>query len=127
MPADNKEPAAGSPIISFFVPLIPVSVNQYWRRSGNRFYTNPKAKEFKQLVELEFISRKLSPTDQSVMVHITYYPKDKRFQDVDNVAKATLDSLKGCLYIDDKQVTELLIRRASCNKEHYGIRVDAYI
>ena len=47
-----------------------------------------------------------------VMVTITYlYSRDSKDIDVDNIPKPILDALKGMIYSDDSQVTDLLCRK----------------
>ena len=52
-----------------------------------------------------------------VMVTITYlYNRGSIDIDVDNIPKPILDALKGLVYSDDSQVTDLL-----CRKRRYGV------
>ena len=44
------------------------------------------------------------------MVALTYFYDDGA-PDVDNLAKPVLDALKGLAFIDDEQVTDLLVRK----------------
>jgi crossover junction endodeoxyribonuclease RusA len=43
--------------------------------------------------------------------------------DLDNVAKAVLDGIKGALFFDDAQVARLLVERARADGERITIRV----
>ena len=47
---------------------------------------------------------------EEIMVTITYVYEDSPM-DVDNVPKPILDGLKGLIYFDDSQVTDLLCRK----------------
>src|SRR5271169_5178232 len=51
-------------------------------------------------------------TDQDVSILIIYFYQGETTLDVDNIAKSLLDGLKGVLFRDDKQVSELLIRKS---------------
>ena len=54
-----------------------------------------------------------------VMVTITYlYNRGSIDIDVDNIPKPILDALKGLVYSDDSQVTDLL-----CRKRRYGVEI----
>ena len=54
-----------------------------------------------------------------VMVTITYlYNRGSIDIDVDNIPKPILDALKGLVYSDDSQVTDLL-----CRKRRYGVEL----
>ena len=56
------------------------------------------------------------PYTGEVKVAITYF-FDHPLIDVDNVPKPILDALKGLVYSDDSQVTDLLCRRRDLNAE----------
>ena len=51
-------------------------------------------------------------TDQDVSILIIYFYQGETTLDVDNIAKSLLDGLKGVLFRDDQQVSELLIRKS---------------
>jgi len=46
-----------------------------------------------------------------IVIQIQYLKNDFISKDVDNIAKTILDSYKGILYVDDKQVTQLFIEK----------------
>ena len=50
-------------------------------------------------------------TEADVAVLIIYFYQGETTLDVDNIAKSLLDGLKGVLFRDDQQVSELLIRK----------------
>jgi crossover junction endodeoxyribonuclease RusA len=50
------------------------------------------------------------PPGGPVMVALTYFYDDGS-PDVDNLAKPVLDALNGLVFIDDEQVTDLLVRK----------------
>ena len=52
------------------------------------------------------------PTAQDVAVLIIYFYHGETTLDVDNIAKSLLDGLKGVLFRDDRQVSELLVRKS---------------
>ena len=49
--------------------------------------------------------------DQNLGVVVIYFYFGETTLDVDNIAKSLLDALKGILFIDDRQVSQLLIRK----------------
>jgi endodeoxyribonuclease RusA len=51
-------------------------------------------------------------TDADLAVLIIYFYHGETTLDVDNIAKSLLDGLKGVLFRDDNQVSELLIRKS---------------
>jgi len=52
------------------------------------------------------------PTAHDVAVFIVYFYQGETTLDVDNIAKSLLDGLKGVLFRDDQQVSEILIRKS---------------
>jgi len=50
-------------------------------------------------------------TDQDASVLIIYFYQGEATIDVDNIAKSLLDGLKGVLFRDDRQVSELRVRK----------------
>ena len=85
-----------------------------------RFYRGvavdpPKCKQFKQdlalLVKSQYHD---APLSGNVLVTIRIYrnfnkPTNKRYGDIDNLAKAILDAGNGILWIDDAQIVDLHI------------------
>jgi Endodeoxyribonuclease RusA len=51
------------------------------------------------------------PTDQDLGVLIIYFYQGQTTLDVDNIAKSLLDGLKGVVFRDDQQVSELRVRK----------------
>ena len=52
------------------------------------------------------------PTAHDVAVFIVYFYQGETTLDVDNIAKSLLDGLKGVLFRDDRQVSELVVRKS---------------
>jgi hypothetical protein len=52
------------------------------------------------------------PTAHDVAVLIIYFYQGETTLDVDNIAKSLLDGLKGVLFRDDRQVSELVVRKS---------------
>jgi len=50
------------------------------------------------------------------MLTITYF-YDNVSVDVDNIPKPILDALKGLVYLDDNQVTDVLCRKRDLNRD----------
>ena len=60
----------------------------------------------------ERLEKEGEPTDGDVAVLIIYFYQGETTLDVDNIAKSLLDGLKGVLFRDDQQVSEILIRKS---------------
>jgi len=95
----------------------PPSVNSYWRHptSGplaGRHMISEKGRAYREAVRAMFLGRK--PIAGRLNVEIIMSPPDKRKRDVDNIIKATLDSLTHAgVWGDDSQIDRLSVVRSS--------------
>lgn len=95
----------------------PPSVNHYWlrNRSGS-VRVGPRGERFRSEVMLETL-RQLKPLRSvlgPVAVSIVASPPDRRRRDLDNLLKATLDSLTHAkVYEDDSAIQALSVRWGS--------------
>ena len=60
----------------------------------------------------ERLEQEGEPTDQDIAILIIYFYQGETTLDVDNIAKSLLDGLKGVLFRDDQQVSEIVIRKS---------------
>jgi len=91
----------------------PPSVNTYWRHDRGRTHISTKGKQYR----IDVVAAVLSTTRGSrkflgpVRVTIVACAPDKRRRDLDNLLKATLDSMQAAgVYDDDSQVHEINMR-----------------
>lgn len=108
-------PRRESACLSFSVPGPLVT----WKRTtiyGGRRLTPKAQREYQQRVYfaacLAVASASGWSRDRRYAVDIVWTPPDRRRADVDNCAKTVLDSLNGCVWLDDSQVDDLRVRRA---------------
>lgn len=102
-------------LLSFSIPF-PPSVNHYYRRVGSKTLISKRGREYHHHVQAAVWLSNSIPTAQTgpLSVDITACPPDKRKRDLDNLLKATLDSLtRAGVWIDDHQVREIQIRWGS--------------
>lgn len=86
----------------------PPSVNTYWRTFRGRMIISKAGREYRQAVS-SLIQGSWRYT-KSVKVTITAYRPDNRKRDLDNLLKATLDSLTYAgIWEDDSQIVDLRI------------------
>ena len=87
-----------------------------------------QAKYYKVLLR-EFFRKdftRISPKYGDFHVHIRMeYTGDAPWMDLDNLAKALLDSVTGAAFHDDMQVSRLLVERAASDHEGIWMRVEA--
>lgn len=83
----------------------PVSVNALYR--GRRFLTE-RGKSTKEDYFYQAKQQyKGAPLDYPIKVEVRVFFRSKATSDIDNVLKATFDSLTGILWKDDRQIMEL--------------------
>ena len=99
-------------MIRFTLPW-PPSVNNYWHRNGKTIYVSKRGKEFRN--EVYYLCRQYKDAfdcDAALAMFIWVYPPDKRKRDLDNLLKATCDSLEYVgVFPDDSQIRELHMLR----------------
>lgn len=91
----------------------PPSVNAYWLTSGRRKYLSKRGRDFKEQVQEYVIANQVPKLgDIPIQVDIILRPRSKKLMDIDNCAKAVLDSLQDAgVFDNDSQVWKLTIER----------------
>ena len=89
--------------MEFIVPGAPRSANANPR--SRRRWRDRVSEAARELAEAG------EPTHQDVSVVIIYFYQGETSLDVDNIAKTLLDGLKGILVHDDRQISQLVIRK----------------
>ena len=92
-------------------PVVP------WQRAasvGARRFTPAKQRAYQQLVRYHALAARprgpwLPSKASRYRVDVEAYLPDERRRDLDNIAKTLLDALNGVLYLDDSQITMLLV------------------
>lgn len=90
--------------MEFIVPGAPRSANAN-NRSRRRW------RERVASAARETLPQTGEPTHQDVSVVIIYFYWGETSLDVDNIAKTLLDGLKGILVFDDRQISQLVVRK----------------
>ena len=89
-------------------------------RYGN-IYTPRETKSYEELVGIVARQHCKEPLAGDISVAIEVY--GKRIGDLDNIAKSILDGMSGIVYVDDRQVTELSIRKMASGEEKAVVMV----
>jgi len=77
-----------------------------------RRYMTKQGKERKEQYRFEAKSQyKGKPLEGDVHANVVIFFKNARRFDIENAIKIALDSLQGALYHDDKQITELIVKK----------------
>jgi crossover junction endodeoxyribonuclease RusA len=92
----------------------PPTVNTYWRKWNNRMVISDKGRAYRDAVANLMLERRAYiyniTLEKKLRVEIKAYRPDKRKRDLDNLLKATLDSLAYAgVYQDDSQIVDLRI------------------
>ena len=109
----------------------PPSSNRYWRVWRGRAVKSQEARDYGEAVrvlcaaQLTDVERAALPLTGPVAVVLAWHRAARR-GDLDNRAKVALDSVRGLLYADDKQVVRLeMDRHESPNAGRLDIEVRA--
>ena len=94
------------------------SVNSYWRTVKGRTMISKKGRLYKQAAARAVLAAKANKfLACRLRVRLVAYPPDRRRRDIDNLCKSVLDSMQAAgVYLDDSQIDELTIIRASVEK-----------
>ena len=105
----------------------PLSTNHIYKRHGNFIYLSKEGKNLKESYMWQIKSQyRGEPLMGSVKLTVELYFGDKRIRDIDNYNKLLLDACSGLLFIDDKQITELTIKKFY-DKENPRIEILLYV
>lgn len=101
-------------MIRFSVAGRPVSKNRALRFSGGRAYRTPESRAYQGLVAwgARIAMRGRAPIAGPVAATLTCWLRDRRgMPDSDGIAKGCLDGCNGIVWVDDRQVCDLRVRR----------------
>lgn len=88
----------------------PPSVNNLYFTINNRRVLSKEGRNYKTVASAIASRAGLRPTFGAIAIHLKFF-RPRRAGDLDNLLKATLDSLKGIAWNDDSQVTEIHAER----------------
>jgi len=102
----------------------PPSVNHIYGHRGRMVYLTKEGRDFKERLASK-IPKSIRPFEGPVKVEIELtFPNNLR-RDIDNYSKGILDSLNKKVFIDDSQITELIIKKhVEKNKPNIKIIVE---
>lgn len=91
----------------------PPSLNRYYRNVNGRVLISKAGREYRKKVILILkITGVQSYDDKLLAMFVAWFPPDKKWRDIDNILKATLDSLQhGKLYKNDRQIKDLRVKQ----------------
>lgn len=84
----------------------PPQLNHLHTIARGRKVLSTKGRQYKETVQEICLYKRVKPIDGPVRVYANFY-RPRKSGDLDNVLKALLDSVKGFLWHDDKQVVEI--------------------
>ena len=92
-------------MITLVLPY-PPTVNHMYRRARGHLALTPEALAFRHAVRMIAMVQGVTPIVGPVAVFLDVY-RPRRRGDLDNLLKATIDSLNGVAYRDDQQVEQI--------------------
>ena len=118
-----KNPFYDDVFQAYDIPPIPSKKGGYKKTehgSYNDKPPTPSVAEFERWMRNEYFEHRnpVWPLEGDLFVYITILIIQKRYSeiDIDNLAHAMLDAMKGIVYLDDVQVSTLLARTFLCVK-----------
>jgi crossover junction endodeoxyribonuclease RusA len=110
-------------VVNLCLPY-PPSANRLWRVVRGHMVKSAEARAYHERVG--WIARQAKTevflTDIPLVVTIKLY-RPRKQGDVDNPVKPILDSMQGCVYVNDEQVSELHVYRYD-DKNHPHVDVE---
>lgn len=91
----------------------PPTANTYWRHVGLKTLISKNGRSYRKTVHGYVMENRFPAFGKNrLKVEIIAYPPDRRRRDLDNLLKATLDSLQHAgVYSDDSQIDDIRIKR----------------
>ena len=112
--------------MEFNIDITPISYYKYLTQNRFRKYITKEGRVYKKALEDVFIDYMIAPMGlagddsigkdrpiytEDVSVRIELYLDNKRKNDIDNFVKPILDCMSEIIFVDDRQVTELIARK----------------
>lgn len=96
---------------------LPPTTNKSFRVGKGRFYETPEYQNWKMVAALQARTQcKHKPSDLEMKLVIEMYQQFGG--DIDGRLKPLLDALNGVVYVDDKQIVEITVRKFKSSKAH---------
>jgi crossover junction endodeoxyribonuclease RusA len=95
------------------INIIPISYYQYLSQNKFRKYITPKGRDYKRRIE-EKLSEMMMDKEiinGNIRVTLQFFFNNKRKNDIDNYAKPILDFMSDIVYVDDRQIIELNLKK----------------
>ena len=94
----------------------PVSANNFKTSVGGHMVKSAAARAYTLEAQQLAMKARLKPMDGRLSVRIDVYQVGRQWMDLGNVEKLPVDSMKGWLFHDDRQIDRLLIVRHRCDE-----------
>lgn len=98
--------------MTYTIDALPPTTNASFKVGRGRFYETKEYKDFQAYVKLTLRPKRVYTTP--VYLSVTFFVW--RDRDIDNL-KCLLDALSGCLYEDDRLITELKVVKVMTTKK----------
>ncbi len=96
----------------------PPSINTYYRSVGKRVLISKKGRKYRKAVITIIKTLRVPKYTDKIAMFVAWFPPDHRVRDIDNILKATFDSLQhGGLYKNDRQIKDLRVKEYAVVKD----------
>jgi crossover junction endodeoxyribonuclease RusA len=99
--------------MEIIIPIECISYYQYLTQNKFRKYITTRGREYKQKIEdilTEYMLDKKIKTE-NIRVSLEFYFNNRRKNDIDNYAKPILDFMSNIVYVDDRQIIDLHLKK----------------
>ena len=99
--------------MKFKINIPPLSYYAYLKQNKFRKYITDKGRRYKETLQEEFkkVMEEMEIIQDEVTMEIDLFFDNKRCNDVDNYVKPILDCMSKVVFLDDRQIIDLHIKK----------------
>lgn len=99
--------------MKFDIPIIALSYYTYLSQNRYRKYITTKGRVYKEAVENALVDGMVGKEilKENIKVTMDFYINNQRKNDIDNFVKPMLDFMGEIVFVDDRQVVDLHVRK----------------
>ncbi len=99
--------------MKFKINIRPLSYYQYLKQNRHRKYITDEGRKYKETLQAEFkkVMEEMEIIQGEVVMEIDLFFDNKRKNDLDNFCKPILDCMSDVIFLDDRQIIDLHIKK----------------